>query len=606
LFSEQPLAAIATTPASARTLQRICAGCNATLWLPEGLEGFAETKTVKTYSGSLRAQIEALWTTQSALIFGLATGAVVRLIAPLLQNKSSDPAVVVIDPDGKFVISLCGGHQGGADRLATAIARLIDATPVIAGAAHALDLPGIDVLGVPFGWRKGNGDWTKMSAAIARFQPVQVIQEAGSTLWQKQLPETHPFVFQPAAEAMPRVYITPKIYPQTNVPQVHWHPRVLWVGIGCERGTSRELMETALFEVLERYQLAFDAIAGIASLDLKADEAGLRELCHQHQLPLQTFPPAVLRQINVPTPSSTVEQEVGTPSVAEAAALQAAQTDSLIVAKQIFKGEGAVTIAIAQAPQEEIGRTGMLFLVGTGPGSLDQMTPAAQMAVTQADAIIGYSLYIELLKPLLRPGQIVESLPITQERQRADRAIELAEWGLSVAVVSSGDCGMYGMAGLVLEELQKLGWDGKTPAVRVFPGVSAVQAAASRLGAPLMHDLCTISLSDLLTPWEAIEKRLEAAAVADFVIALYNPRSQKRTAQIAIAQRILQQHRSADTPVAIVRSAYRSDEQIQLTTLAKMLDCPIDMLSLVLIGNRSTRQYADLLITPRGYNLPSA
>ena len=318
----------------------------------------------------------------------------------------------------------------------------------------------------------------------------------------------------------------------------------------------------------------------------------------------------------VPTPSEVVRQEVGTPSVAEAAALQAAGVQELLVSKQIYRSPQpqptenqtenqrmgrAVTVAIAQSEREYTGRQGQLLLVGTGPGKLDQMTPAAQTAVTQADAVIGYSLYLDLIRPLLRPGQIVESYPITQERQRAERAIFLAEWGLTVAVVSSGDCGIYGMAGLVFEELRAQGWQGKTPAVQVFPGISALQAAASRVGAPLMHDFCAISLSDLLTPWEVIEKRLKAAAAADFVCALYNPRSRSRTEQLDRARAIFLQYRSPQTPVAVVRSAYRKDEQIALTTLEKLTEVDVDMLTTVLIGNRSTVFHQNSMITPRGY-----
>ena len=206
----------------------------------------------------------------------------------------------------------------------------------------------------------------------------------------------------------------------------------------------------------------------------------------------------------MPTPSEVVKTEVGTPSVAEAAALKAAQQNTLLVTKQIFKDpaqSGAVTIAIAQAEQEYTGRTGQLFLIGTGPGALEQMTPAAQSAITQADVVIGYNLYVDLVRSLFRPGQMIEPSPITQERQRAQRAIDLAQWGLTVAVISSGDAGIYGMAGLVMEALQKEQWDGKTPEVQIFPGISALQAAASQVGTPLMHDFCAISLSDLLTPW---------------------------------------------------------------------------------------------------------
>jgi cobalt-precorrin 5A hydrolase/precorrin-3B C17-methyltransferase len=639
LFQDfQPIAAIAPMPLAVTSLRPLAESGAATLWVPSELA--TDGLPCQVYHTSLRELVETLWQTQQALVFGLAAGAVVRLISPLLQDKATDPAVLVMDGAGRFVISLCGGHQGGADRLTRAIALMLNATPVLTGGANALGLSGIDVLGDPFGWRKGSGDWTGVSGAIARQQPVQVIQEAGSTLWQDHLPPDHPFTFgwddpttgqtdtpKPAA----RVWISPiqrRFADESDFPKAQWHPRVLWVGIGCERGTPRTVIEVAVADTLRRHHLAEGAIAGLATLDLKADEAGLLEFCGDRQLPLLTFPAEALRTVPVPTPSAVVESEVGTPSVAEAAAILAARGQGagsdgvtecgsdgaedpntptpqpLRVSKQIFRlpdHPGAVTIAVAQAEQEYTGRTGKLWLVGTGPGRLEQITPAAQAAIASADVVIGYSLYMNLVAALLRPGQIVEALPITQERQRAERAIALAQWGLTVAVISSGDCGIYGMAGLVLEQLQVQGWNGKTPAVQVFPGISALQAAASRVGAPLMHDFCAISLSDLLTPWTVIERRLAAAAAADFVTALYNPKSQTRTEQIAIAQRIFLDHRAADTPVALVRAAYRDDEQITLTTLGQLLDCAIDMLTTVVIGNQSTRFHEGWMITPRGY-----
>lgn len=626
------IAAIATTPISAQQLQRLTQIDSVTLWVPESVTGI---DGVKVYQGSLKDQVATLWASHQALVFGLATGAVVRLIAPLLQDKFTDPAVVVVDEAGQFVISLCGGHQGGADQLTRLIALEMGATPVLTGAANRANLPGIDMLGVPFGWNRGEGDWTGVSAAIARQAAVQVIQEAGSALWQAHLPPTHPFQFgaleldasgQAVSEPQACVWISTverRFVPDTSQPKVQWHPRVLWIGIGCERGSSKTLVEQAVQEALRASHLAEAAIAGIATIDLKADEVGLVEYCRERNLPLRCFTAEELRSVRVPTPSTIVEAEVGTPSVSEAAAIlaAAAETDilggsitastvtspsssSLRVAKKVVRqpGEaGAVTVAVAEAEREYIGRTGQLWLVGMGPGQLDQITPAAQTAIAQADVLIGYSLYIDLIKPLLHPGQIVEAWPITQERQRAERAIELANWGLTVAVVSSGDCGIYGMAGLVLEQLRARGWDGKTPALQVFPGITALQAAASRVGAPLMHDFCAISLSDLLTPWEMITKRLTAAAQADFVVALYNPKSQTRTHQIEAAQQIFLQFRQADTPVALVRSAYREDEHITITTLGQMLDYPIDMLTTVLIGNQSSRTHTNWIITPRGY-----
>ena len=643
LFSPfHPLAAIAVTPTAAQTLQPLCQATDATLWLPETvkLNSFANSQN---YSDSLQEHITSLWESHHGLIFCLAAGAVVRLIAPLLKHKSTDPAVVVVDPEGKFVVSLCSGHLGGADELARLIASQLDATPVLTGASNSLNLPTIDTLGIPFGWVRGEGDWLGVSSAVARDETVQVIQEVGSKLWQNHLPTQHPFYFDfPEAKSelispqeesnieietssnipptsnreqpnnpQARIWISTtsqKIPANANIPEVQWHPRILWIGVGCERGTSENVIAAAIEEVFQNNNLSQEAIAGIATIDIKADEVGILALCESRNLPLKTFPADVLRDIKVPTPSPVVNREVGTPSVAEASALAVTQNQGcqgeLLVAKQIFKlpGEkGAVTIAVSQTELEYTGRSGKLFLVGTGPGALEQMTSAAKTAITQADVVIGYSLYLDLITPLNRPGQIIESSPITQEKQRAERAIELAQWGLTVAVVSSGDCGIYGMAGLVLELLPTLGWDGKTPQVQVFPGITALQSAAARVGAPLMHDFCAISLSDLLTPWEVIVKRLTAAAQGDFVTAIYNPRSRKRTQQIITAQEIFLQSRSPQTPVAIVRSAYREDESVILTTLGEMLEFPIDMLTTVVIGNQSSFNHGDWMITPRGY-----
>lgn len=602
-----PIVAIATHAKAAQVLVPLTQDPNVQLWLPSSV---AKQENSRHYEYSLKEHLTSTWSENQAFVFCLAAGAVVRLIAPLLKSKEEDPAVVVVDALGNYVISLCSGHQGKADLLAQLIASQIGARAIVTGASHTLSLPAIDTFGFTYGWRKGEGDWTGAMAAVASQKTVQVIQESGSALWQKHLPPDHSFYFgfpesQAELDPQARIWISStkrKISAKSDFPKVQWHPKVLWIGIGCERNTSTELIGKAIDETCKTYHLATEAIAGIASIDLKADEPGIIEFCQRRNLIFKTFSADELKQVDVPTPSEIVEQEVGTPSVAEAAAILAG--DNLRVRKQIFKSgdqSGAVTVAVAQSDIEYIGHTGKLYLVGIGPGNLNQITPAAQTAIIEADAVIGYDLYLDLIKPLKRTGQIIESSPITQEQQRAQRAIKLAKWGLTVAVVSSGDCGIYGMGGLVLEELQSTDWDGKTPQVKVFPGISALQSAASRVGAPLMHDFCAISLSDLLTPWQVIEKRLNAAASGDFITALYNPRSQKRTEQIVKAQSIFSQHRQSDTPVAIVTSAYRETEQIEITTLKQMLEYPIDMLTTVIIGNNSTRNHAGWMVTPRGY-----
>ncbi|MEM6598131.1 MAG: cobalamin biosynthesis protein, partial [Cyanobacteria bacterium P01_C01_bin.69] len=364
----------------------------------------------KIYDASLSDFLTSAWKNYDGFVFCLASGAVVRLIAPLLSDKSTDPAVVVVDPLSKFAISLCGGHQSGGDRITKQISQLLEAQPVLTGAANALDLPAIDTLGTPFGWRKGSGDWLKVSSAIAHQSPVQIIQEAGSDLWQSHLPDTHTFQFgfpefeerNDIAKPQARVWISPiqrNFAEGSDMPKVQWHPRVLWVGVGCERDTDKALIELAIAKTCQENHLALGAIAGIATLDLKSDEAGLLELTQEKDWPLKCFTPEALKLIEVPTPSNVVEKEVGTPSVAEAAAIAATNTadpSSLKVKKQIVKKEGlkgAVTVAIAQATTEYIGHTGKLHLVGTGPGSLSQITPAAKAAITQADVVIGYALY---------------------------------------------------------------------------------------------------------------------------------------------------------------------------------------------------------------------
>jgi precorrin-3B C17-methyltransferase len=246
-------------------------------------------------------------------------------------------------------------------------------------------------------------------------------------------------------------------------------------------------------------------------------------------------------------------------------------------------------------------KQGKILLVGFGPGSTEQMTYRARAAIEEADVVIGYTTYIKLVKELLEGKEVIRK-GMTEEIDRCIEAYEHALKGKVVALISSGDIGIYGMAGPTYEVLFKAGW---TPSegieVEVIPGTTALNACASLVGAPLTHDFCSISLSDLLTPWPTIARRIDAVAKSDFVVALYNPKSGRRTQQIVEAQRIMLLHRDENTPVAIVKSGYRRRQDIQMTTLSEMADCEIGMLCTVLIGNSSTVMREGLMITPRGY-----
>lgn len=246
-------------------------------------------------------------------------------------------------------------------------------------------------------------------------------------------------------------------------------------------------------------------------------------------------------------------------------------------------------------------RLGTLAVVGIGPGALEQMTAAARQAVASAEIVVGYTTYLKLLGPLLEDKEVIVG-KMTAEISRARQAVERARLGARVALVSSGDAGVYGMAGLALEVLREIGWKrGDSPTVTVVPGVTAMSAAASLSGAPLGHDFCAISLSDLLTPWPVIERRLEAAAGADFVVALYNPASTRRRQPLVDARAIFLRHRSGTTPVAVVTDAYRENARYTLTDLERLLDEEIGMTTTVLVGSNHSYAFEGFLITPRGY-----
>lgn len=247
--------------------------------------------------------------------------------------------------------------------------------------------------------------------------------------------------------------------------------------------------------------------------------------------------------------------------------------------------------------------SGKLLLIGFGPGADEHLTFRARDAIAEAQVVIGYNTYIKLIEDLL-DGKEVHRKGMSEELDRVHLAYDLARTGKVVALVSSGDAGVYGMAGPTLEVLAARGWLGDSDpdvVVEVVPGVTAVNAVASLVGAPLTHDFCTISLSDLLTPWPVIERRIQAAAMGDFVVALYNPQSKRRDWQLAATRDLLLVHRLPSTPVAIVKSAYRDRQHIVLTDLAHLCDFEVGMLTTILVGNSNTFVAAGKMITPRGY-----
>ena len=550
------------------------------------------------------------WGRVSGVVAVGACGLVTRLIAPLLAGKACDPAVVVLDSQARYAIPLLGGHGAGGEGLAHRIAALLGGQAVLSGASGGAGRLALDAFGTAWGWRRGRGDWRALMVRAAGEVPPLVAQESGLPLWREL--SAAGLAFPASAGSMGPVDDADLVVSHQLGEGCRWHPPCLWIGLGCERDTSESLLERLVETTLRHHGLAMEAVAGLASATRKGDEPALLALAARRGWPLRLYEAERLATVPVPTPSPVVARELGTPSVAEAAARLAAAEPGgtlataapLLVAKQIGRAEpgerGAATLAVALSSQQWAPGRGALHLVGSGPGRLDALTGEARAALAAATVWVGYGLYLDLLEPLRRPDQLRRDGRLTEERQRCAEALALAEQGLTVALVSSGDSGIYGMAGLALELwLQRP--LAERPAFAVHPGLSALQLAAARVGAPLMHDFCTISLSDRLTPWEVIERRLRGAASGDFVVALYNPRSLGRPWQLGRAIELLGEGRPASTPVLLARQLGRTEEALSLHTLGSLPEDQVDMLTLVLVGNSSTRVQDGRMVTPRGY-----
>ena len=551
----------------------------------------------------LGPHLAALFRAGTPIVGICAAGILVRLLAPLLADKSAEPPVLAVSEDGLSVVPLLGGHYG-ANRLGRALASALGAHAAITTAGDstlgfALDAP-------PAGWRLAPGARVKeVTAALLAGEPVRLVSEAASADW----------LTAGGVCFGDHGRLTLRITDGRDAPgDVVLHPGVLALGLGCERDAAPaelvELAERALADV----GLAREAVACVASLDLKADEPAVRAVADTLGVPLRLFDAEALEQETprLTAPSDVVFRAVGCHGVAEAAALACAGADGVLAVPKTKSARG--TCAVARAARviepEACGRgPGRITVVGIGPGAAAWRTSGADAAIAGATDLVGYRLYLDLVGPA-PPGCARHAYPIGAEEERAHAALALAAEGRRVALVSSGDAGVYGMATLLFELLDRAdggdgtrGWRGIELAVE--PGISALQAAAARAGAPLGHDFCAISLSDLLTPWPGIERRLRAAAEADFVVALYNPASRQRRCRLSEARAILAACRPPDCPVVVARNLGREGEHVHVTTLDDLDEDAVDMLTVVVVGSSRTRRVEQggraWLYTPRGY-----
>ncbi len=560
-----------------------------------------------------------------------AIGLVVRVLAPLLVDKVSDPAVVVVDDRARHAIALLGGHLGGANSLARRLGELLGAEPVITTATDVHGIPGLDTLGWPV-----HGDVAGVTRAVLDGEPVCL--QTDETWPLPALPQTVAVTSASGNEltgddgserpgaARYRIVVSDRLLLE-QADTVVLRPPSLVVGVGASRGVRATEIVELVESALARAGLSRLSVRQLATVEAKAEEPGLVEATATLGLPLVVHRAVDLAGVLVPNPSTRVAAAVGTASVAEAACLlpdpdsaellvpkstvvtagppaMATSESSAVVtagvpAMATSEPSAVVTAGVPAMATVAVARhraRGRLALVGIGPGARHLLTPRAVAELRAASLAVGLDQYLDQIRDLLRPGTRVLGSRMRQERQRVRQAVEAARQGHAVALVGSGDAGIYGMASPALEQSDS-GFD-----VVTVPGITASLAASALLGAPLGHDHAVISLSDLHTPWPVIQTRVEAAARGDLVTVLYNPRSHGRDWQLEAALKELSAHRPAATPVGMVRQATRADESVTVTSLAEIDPGQVDMYTTVVVGSSHTRLVAGRMVTPRGYS----
>jgi cobalt-precorrin 5A hydrolase / precorrin-3B C17-methyltransferase len=385
--------------------------------------------------------------------------------------------------------------------------------------------------------------------------------------------------------AIPAIVVTDRIvdFPERAV---IFRPASLIVGAGSSRGAPAAEIGQLIDATLADLELSPRSVRYLATVDAKADEEGLLTAAAERGWRVVTFPAGELAEVPVPHPSEVVCRAVGTPSVAEAAAL--IDPDATLLAAK--RASAHATVAVARCRPR-----GRLTVIGIGPGARDLMTPRAVAGLRRAAVVAGLDSYLDQVSDLLRPGTKVLASGLGAEQERAAEAVAQAQAGHAVALIGSGDAGVYAMGSPALELA-----DDRID-VTAVPGVTAALAAAAVLGAPLGHDHVMISLSDLHTAWPVIERRIMAAAEGDLVACFYNPASAKRDWQLRRAVELLAARRPPGTPVGWVRDATRPGQAASLSTLGEFDPGQVDMHTLVVVGSSRTRVQAGRMVTPRDY-----
>jgi len=550
--------------------------------------------------GNALDHVRDLFASGTPVVGVCASGILIRAVAPMLADKRAEPPVVSVSDDGTVVVPLLGGHRG-ANRLARSIAEALGGLAAVTTAGDvalgvALDEP-------PAGWVIANPDAAKPAmAALLSGRGARVSGEAAEQAsWLQEVP---------SGEGVNLLCTTaPAVGSDTTLV---YHPQRMVLGVGASRNCPPEELIALADDLLRQANVAPGALAAVASADIKADEPAVLAVARHLGAPLRLFSATEL-EAETPrtaTRSEVVFAEIGAHGVAENAALACAGPSATLLRAKVKSAMATAALSVSIEPVTvPAGRCrGRVSLVGIGPGQAAWRTPEASQLIAQADELVGYGLYIDLLGPLAA-GKPRHDFPLGGEEDRCRFALERAGEGRHVALICSGDAGIYAMGALVFELLDRrengVSDASRRVAVVSAPGVSALQGAAARAGAPLGHDFCAISLSDLLTPREDILRRVRAAAESDFVIAFYNPVSKRRRDLLNLARDELLRHRPADCPVLLATSLGRPEEALRYRRLDDLRVDDVDMLTVVLVGSSQSRIWdsgdGPRMYTPRGY-----
>ena len=618
------IAAVAFTRRGVRLARRLGVGLREqgdefTLSCPDRYRLVEEDRALQ----ALSAWCKEAFASADALLFVGACGIAVRGVARYVAHKFSDPAVVCVDESGTFAVPLLSGHVGGANALARRVAGLCGGTPVITTATDVNGIFAVDEWAVSQGLAILDREEAKeVSAALLRDEAVGFSTDFDVC---GELPAGL-VCGDEAASCAVGMSVSLNASRRPFARTLRLVPRAVVVGVGCKRGTPYEVLRARVDECLSKAQVAPEAVCALATIDLKADEEAVRRLVSDRGWELRLYAAGELA--GVPgdfAASAFVRETVGVDNVCERAAC--AGGGRLLLHKD---AAGGVTVALAlelpalafgarpstahakarggvgslggsAAVQEDGDLAGKqlrkVVCVGIGPGGGDDMTLKAHKTLLDAEVIVGYTTYVDLVRDSYPQAEFVTT-GMRAEVARCHEALRLASVGKRVAVVCSGDPGVYGMAGLLMELV------GEYPgvSVEVVPGVSAANGGAGLLGAPLMNDWCCISLSDLMTPWEEIEGRLRAAGRTGFCVCLYNPGSQGRGDCLARACDVLLEHLGEDTVCGIARNVGRLGETSEVLTLGELRGAEVDMRTCVFVGNAQTKVVAGRMVTPRGYD----